>query len=751
MSNFSNGINNGSNTPVIYQTTDANRPTAPLAVGSLFVSQTSNILQRWDGSGWVTVGGSGTGSVTSVNGQTGVVVLTTTDIAEGTNLYYTDARARAALSAGSGISYNQTTGQITNSGVLSVNGQTGAVTLTTVTSVNGQTGAVTLTTTNISEGTNLYYTDARARAALSAGSGISYNQTTGQIANSGVLSVNGQTGAVTISSAVTSVNGQTGVVVLTTTDISEGTNLYYTDARARAALSAGSGISYNSTTGAISNGGVLSFNGNTGAITYTAPVTSVNSQTGAVTLTTTNIAEGTNLYYTDGRARAALSGGTGVTYNSTTGTIAIGQSVATSATPVFAGVQANGSSGILINNSAGTLVATFGSAGTTNASIVGGLTVGGTVSATTFSGSGTSLTGVALLSGATFTGAVSAVGFSATGANAGLFTNNTAAGNGYGLIATGASGAARDIFIAGQTGYSNGFTVQYNGTEMVYGMANGNLTVGGSVSASSFTGNGATINGNAIFSTSGTPSIYVNQIYSAGGNSSSSIRINLNGSGGGAYLAGYDGDAQFSWNREFISGSSNVARASNAGYIDFSASGFNIYYNTGLTSGATYTPTSRLYINNTGAATFSSTVQATQFNGVLVSGNSLAGTLTGTGTNVGSQFKFVTDNNTTGAFIGIAAGESTGDAVFAVGANKKLVFGVGSAGTSRAAELSGNSFKIFATAGNAANYVEIGSVAGTANTWLFGSYVTGASVSLSSSQYLNVTINGNAVKLAVVV
>jgi predicted heme/steroid binding protein len=35
-----------------------------------------------------------------------------------------------------------------------------------VTSVNGFTGAVTLTTTNISEGTNLYYTNARARAAI---------------------------------------------------------------------------------------------------------------------------------------------------------------------------------------------------------------------------------------------------------------------------------------------------------------------------------------------------------------------------------------------------------------------------------------------------------------------------------------------------------------------------------------------------------------------------------------------------------
>jgi hypothetical protein len=52
-----------------------------------------------------------------------------------------------------------------------------------VTSVNGQTGAVSLSTTNISEGTNQYYTDARARAAISAGTGISYDSGTGVVTN----------------------------------------------------------------------------------------------------------------------------------------------------------------------------------------------------------------------------------------------------------------------------------------------------------------------------------------------------------------------------------------------------------------------------------------------------------------------------------------------------------------------------------------------------------------------------------------
>lgn len=48
--------------------------------------------------------------VSSVNGFTGAVVLTTTNIAEGTNLYYLDSRARAAVSATTPLSYNSGTG-----------------------------------------------------------------------------------------------------------------------------------------------------------------------------------------------------------------------------------------------------------------------------------------------------------------------------------------------------------------------------------------------------------------------------------------------------------------------------------------------------------------------------------------------------------------------------------------------------------------------------------------------------------------
>jgi hypothetical protein len=54
-------------------------------------------LTSFDGSGNVTM-------LTSLNG------VTTSDVAEGTNQYFTTARARTALSTGTGLSYNSTTG-----------------------------------------------------------------------------------------------------------------------------------------------------------------------------------------------------------------------------------------------------------------------------------------------------------------------------------------------------------------------------------------------------------------------------------------------------------------------------------------------------------------------------------------------------------------------------------------------------------------------------------------------------------------
>jgi hypothetical protein len=110
-----------------------------------------------------------TDAVTSVFGRTGAVVATSGDyttaqVTESGNLYFTNARAIASTLTG----YTSGAGTITSSdsilsAIQKLNGNIGALT-TGVSSVNGLTGAVTLTTSNIAEGTNLYYTEARVSA-----------------------------------------------------------------------------------------------------------------------------------------------------------------------------------------------------------------------------------------------------------------------------------------------------------------------------------------------------------------------------------------------------------------------------------------------------------------------------------------------------------------------------------------------------------------------------------------------------------
>jgi hypothetical protein len=62
--------------------------------GKIYVALDTNKCYRWSGSAYVYIT---SGAVDSVNGQTGLVVLDTDDVSEGaTNLYFTDARAKAA-------------------------------------------------------------------------------------------------------------------------------------------------------------------------------------------------------------------------------------------------------------------------------------------------------------------------------------------------------------------------------------------------------------------------------------------------------------------------------------------------------------------------------------------------------------------------------------------------------------------------------------------------------------------------------
>jgi hypothetical protein len=108
--------------------------------------------------------------------------LTTTTVTEGTNLYFTNARARAAISVAGAGSYDNSTGVITiTGGVTSVGGATGAVSNAQLAA--GITSSGVLTTGNVAEGANLYFTTSRARNSIDAAAGgpIAYNATTGNV------------------------------------------------------------------------------------------------------------------------------------------------------------------------------------------------------------------------------------------------------------------------------------------------------------------------------------------------------------------------------------------------------------------------------------------------------------------------------------------------------------------------------------------------------------------------------------------
>ena len=230
-------------------------------------------------------------TVTSVNTQTGDVVLDTDDISEGSNKYYTEARVSANTSvAANTLKNTYPSADATKVGHITITQAVDLDTLESNVATNNskisfdstsstklagiESGAeVNPTSTDeLSEGsTNLYYTDARVSAnstvaANTAKTGITTQQAADITTNNSKVGITTtQANAITTNSAkvsfpeapndgdsyvrknegweslthpadaVTSVNGETGVVVLDSDDITEGTsNLYFTDARVSA-------------------------------------------------------------------------------------------------------------------------------------------------------------------------------------------------------------------------------------------------------------------------------------------------------------------------------------------------------------------------------------------------------------------------------------------------------------------------------------------------------------------------------------
>ena len=220
-----------------------------------------------------------TDAVASVNSQTGVVVLDSDDIAEGsTNQYFTSARFTSEFNTKDTDSLTEGSSNLyyTNS--------------------RFDTQLGTKTTTDLAEGSNLYHTNARvdARIALATANDLSdVSYTAGAGIDGYVMKYNNTSGnweaQAESAGGVTSVNGDSGpAVTLDSDDITEGaSNLYYTDARFDTRLGT-------KTTSDLSEGSNLYY-------------TNARFDTQLGTKTTSDLAEGSNLYHTNARVDARIA------------------------------------------------------------------------------------------------------------------------------------------------------------------------------------------------------------------------------------------------------------------------------------------------------------------------------------------------------------------------------------------------------------------------------------------------------------
>jgi hypothetical protein len=125
--------------------------------------------------------------------------------------------------------------------------------------------------------------------------------------------------------------GTVTVIPVNTTELDEGSNLYYTTARSNNDFD--TRLATKSTTD-VSEGTNLY---------YTTARSNSDFDSRLAVKSTDNLTEGTtNKYFSNALARSALSAGTGITYDSATGAISIGQAVATTSSPTFASLTATG-------------------------------------------------------------------------------------------------------------------------------------------------------------------------------------------------------------------------------------------------------------------------------------------------------------------------------------------------------------------------------------------------------------------------
>jgi hypothetical protein len=294
-----------------------------------------------------------------------------------------------------------------------------------VTSVNGQTGAVSLTSTNISEGTNLYYTDARARAAVSAGTGISYDNSTGVITNAAP----DQTVALTAGTGISTTGTYPNFTIANTAPDQT------------VAISAGTGISTSGTypnftvTNAAPDQTVALTQGGTTTITGTYPnftISSADQYVGTVTSVS-----GTSPVASSGGATPAisLSAGYGDTLNpyaSKTAKFVLAAPNAAAGVPTFRAIVASDIPTLNQNttgtaaNVTGTVAIANGGTGATSAatalSNLGAYPASNPSGYTSNAGTVTSVSGTGTVSGISLSGTVTTSGNLSLGGSLSLTT-----------------------------------------------------------------------------------------------------------------------------------------------------------------------------------------------------------------------------------------------------------------------------------------------------------------------------------------